>query len=89
LAAAGEWIEADPELELLLPPESVCVCFRGRGCDSAAVCEQLGLESELKIGHGTVAGERAIRLGCLNPEPDEERVEQLLQTVKAAARRLV
>ncbi len=84
-AAAAERIEADPALELLMPPESVCVCFRVRGCDSAAVCEQLDLESELKIGHGTVAGERAIRLVCVNPELDEAWIEQLLETVKSAA----
>jgi len=87
-AFAARAIADDSELELVLPPESVNVCFRVRGRSSAAVCELLDAEAVLKIGHGIAAGRRAIRLVCLNPDLEERDIEGVLDEVKLAARRL-
>jgi len=86
LAAAK--IDADPELELLEPPASINVCFAARGADSAEICDWLDREGRLKIGHGTFAGRRALRLVCVNPDLEEAELDAILDEVRAAARAL-
>jgi len=86
LAAAK--IDADPELELLEPPPSINVCFVARGVASDAVCDRLDHDGRLEIGWGDVAGRRAIRLVCVNPELDGRDLDAILDEVKRAARGL-
>jgi glutamate/tyrosine decarboxylase-like PLP-dependent enzyme len=85
---AARLVSDDPDLELILPPESVNVCFQVRGRDSAAVCDLLDAESRLLISHGIAAGHRAIRLVCLNPGLDERGLEAVLDEIKSTALRL-
>ena len=85
---AAELIDADPELDLVLWPPSVNVCFTVRGRDSAAVCNALDHASRYKISHGLALGRRAIRLVCVNPDLTEADLRSFLQTVKEVAERL-
>jgi len=84
-ARAAELVAADPALRLLEPPMSINVCFEVRRRSSAAICEKLDREGRLKIGHGIVAGRRAIRLVCVNPDLEERDLAAILAEVKAAA----
>lgn len=86
LAAAK--IDADPDLELVEPPASINVCFAARGVDSAEICDWLDREGRLKIGYGTLAGRRALRLVCVNPDLEETELGAILEEVRAAARAL-
>jgi len=86
LAAAK--IAADPALELIEPPPSINVCFAVRGRDSAAICDGLDRAGRLKIGYGTVAGRRALRLVCVNPDLEESDLDAILGEIRAAARAL-
>jgi len=42
-------------------------------------------EGRLKIGHGEVAGRRAIRLVCVNPDLNEGDLRAILGEIKTAA----
>ena len=81
-------IEADPELELVMPPESICVCFEVRGVPSAAICRRLDDTGRLLVGHGEASGRRAIRLVCVNPDLDESDLDAALHEIKRAAAEL-
>ncbi len=85
---AAELIDLDPTLELTEPPPSINVCFEVRGRSSLSVCERLDRDGRLKIGYGTVAGRRVIRLVCVNPDLDEGTLLAILTQVKAAAAEL-
>ena len=82
---AASVIESDPELELVIEPESVNVCFEVVNRSSDEICDRLDREGRLKIGHGVANGRRAIRLVCLDPDLDEERIEAVLDEIKAVA----
>jgi glutamate/tyrosine decarboxylase-like PLP-dependent enzyme len=83
---AAELIEADPELVLSVPPESINVCFEVRDRSSAEICSWLDSEGRVKIGHGMVDGRCAIRLVCVNPELTEDDLAAILGEVKLAAK---
>jgi glutamate/tyrosine decarboxylase-like PLP-dependent enzyme len=85
---AADLIRDDPELELVTEPQTVNVCFRVKDTDSPALCEFLDLHGMLKIGHGAINRLNAIRLVCVNPDLDEERLVDVLDTIKDGARRL-
>ncbi|MCP4201730.1 MAG: aminotransferase class V-fold PLP-dependent enzyme [bacterium] len=85
---AARIIEEDPQLELARHPETVNVCFRVPGVSSEELCDHLDRQGILKIGHGTVAGESAVRLVCVSPDLDEDRIVTVLGEIKAAARAL-
>ena len=87
-AWAARRIDADPDLELVLPPESINVCFAVPGRSSAAICERLDDEGRLLIGHGEAAGRRAIRLVCVDPDLDEADLGTALAEIKRAADRV-
>jgi glutamate/tyrosine decarboxylase-like PLP-dependent enzyme len=84
--AAARLIERDPALELVVEPQTVNVCFRVKGIDSARLCNYLDRHRILKIGHGTIGSNSAIRLVCVNPDLDHERIADVLEEIKAAAR---
>ncbi len=81
-------VEADPELELVLPPPSINVCFEVCGKSSAAVCERLDDEGRLLVGHGEANGRRAIRLVCINPDLSESDLDAALAEIKRTAAEL-
>ena len=81
-------IEADPELDLVMPPESINVCFEVVGRSSAAICERLDDKGRLLIGHGEVNGRRAIRLVCVNPDLDRSELDAALDEIKRTAAEL-
>ena len=87
-AHAARRIEEDPELELVMPPESICVCFEAPGVSSAAICERLDDTGRLLVGHGQAGGRRAIRLVCVNPDLGESDLDAALDEIKRTAAEL-
>ena len=84
-AHAARRIAAEPDFDLVMPPESINVCFEVRGRSSAAVCERLDDEGRLLIGHGAANGRRAIRLVCVDPDLDEADIDAALAEIRRAA----
>ncbi len=85
---AARTIADDPELELVCQPHTVNVCFRVCGVSSAELCDYMDQKCILKIGHGTVGEQAAIRLVCVNADLDEDRIVSILGDIKDAARAL-
>jgi glutamate/tyrosine decarboxylase-like PLP-dependent enzyme len=85
---ATEMIQADPELQLSIEPQSVNVCFEVKGKSSAAICHYLDVEARLKVGHGVVNGRSALRLVCVNPDLTEADLRLALDEIKAVAAKL-
>ena len=81
-------VEADPGLELVMPPQSINVCFEVRGTPSAAICERLDDEGRLLVGHGEAGGRRAIRLVCVNPDLEESDLDAALAEIQRTAAEL-
>ncbi|GAB4235342.1 MAG: aspartate aminotransferase family protein [Acidobacteriota bacterium] len=85
---AAERITGDPELDLVLPPESVNVCFRVRGADSARLAAELDRRGVAKISWGSFRGKTFLRLPCVNADLRESDIARLLEQIKAVARTL-
>ena len=85
---AAAVITEDPELELVMEPPSINVCFEVEGRSSAAVCDRLDREGRLLVGHGSAGGRRAIRLVCINPDLQERDLDDAIAEVKRAAAEL-
>jgi glutamate/tyrosine decarboxylase-like PLP-dependent enzyme len=85
---AAQRIQDDPEMDLVVWPESVNVCFEVRKTPSEAICERLDREARLLIGHGRVDGRCAIRLVCVNPDLTEGDIDAALDEIKRAAAEL-
>jgi len=85
---AAASIEEDPAFDLLLPPESINVCFEVRGRSSAEVCDRLGKDGRLLVGHGKALGRRAIRMVCVNPDLDESDIDGALSEIRQVAEEL-
>jgi glutamate/tyrosine decarboxylase-like PLP-dependent enzyme len=81
-------IQADSDLELVIPPPSINVCFEVAGKSSAAICERLDDQGRLLVGHGEADGRRAIRLVCVNPDLDESDLDAALSEIKRTAAEL-
>lgn len=82
---AAQRIQDDPELDLLVWPESINVCFDVREAQSEEICERLDRQGRLLIGHGRVDGRCAIRLVCVNPDLTEGDIDVALEEIKRAA----
>lgn len=82
---AARLVEADPDLELLVAPQSLNVCFAVPGVASEAVCNHLDRTGRLLIGHGAVAGRSAIRLVIVNPALRHVDLVDILSEIKLAA----
>lgn len=82
---AAAAVAADPAFELVAEPQSVNVCFTVRGADAAAVCRRLDAVHGVKVGHGTVAGRRVIRLVCADPTLGADDLDAFLAAVRTAA----
>ena len=84
-AYAVERIEADPELRLVVRPQSTNVCFELPGRPSDVICSELARQGRLKIGYGVVAGHKAIRLPCVNPDMEFGDLDTMFAEIKAVA----
>ncbi len=82
---AADKIDADPDLDLVAPPESICVCFEVTGHSAAKICGRLDLENRMKVGFGQVGERQAIRLVCVNPDLEERDINFALDEIKAVA----
>ncbi len=78
---AADAVTRRPELELILEPQSINVCFRMRGRPARHICEELDRRGIAKIGWGSFRGREFIRLVCVNPDVSESDLESLLEAI--------
>ncbi|NNK10423.1 MAG: aminotransferase class I/II-fold pyridoxal phosphate-dependent enzyme, partial [Flavobacteriaceae bacterium] len=88
----GEMIEADPELELALPPMSNIVCFRyqqpGLSLEEAnglnrKIRQELLEEGKFYIVQTRIRGKQYLRCTIMNPFTTPQHLEELLSMVKS------
>lgn len=84
----AEEVRRRPALELLEPPESVCVCFQVRGKPSGEICRRLYRQGKAAVGSGVVAGRDVIRLVTVNPEITRDDLFRFLDEVLEVASEL-
>lgn len=85
---AGERVAADPELQLVLPPESVNVCFQVRGVDSPRLAAELDRRGLAKISWGSFRNQTFLRLPCVNADLHESDIDHLLEKIKEVGKSL-
>ncbi len=74
-------VKSYDELELLMEPESIIVCFKHKSLDSIEICNQLNSSNLAKIGYCSFQGETYIRQVCINPKITENDYEKLLKHI--------
>lgn len=91
---ARELVEADPNLNLLAPVESVNVCFQYvfENCDdhetnvlNLRIREQLLRSGRSAVNYATINGQTAIRLAFINPDINREDVKLFFRHVHEVA----
>jgi sulfinoalanine decarboxylase len=78
---AADSVKQHRDLELVLEPESINVCFRMRGRSARRICEELDRRGIAKVGWGSFRDREFIRLVCVNPGLSESDLESLLDTI--------
>ncbi len=84
-AHATARIEADPRLELSLPPASVNVCFEVRGKSSRGLCRALWERNIASIGHAVVDGREVVRWVFVNPAVQTSDIDAVLDDLVRVA----
>jgi glutamate/tyrosine decarboxylase-like PLP-dependent enzyme len=99
----ADWIEEEPELELLQRPDLNIVCFRYRGCEGVDdagrglrvdACNAAIQKRVEHAGHGWLSltqyrGRKYLRAVILHPDTDEPRLRRILDDVLEAGRALL
>jgi len=77
-------VQADPDLELSCPVESVTVCFEVKGHRSDVLCEVMRRNADAVVGYSVVGSRRVIRLAITNGAMSEPDVHDFFTKLKAA-----
>jgi glutamate/tyrosine decarboxylase-like PLP-dependent enzyme len=85
---AGSVIEANENMTLTVPVESVNVCFEYKDRSSVEICDQLRKQNLEVVGYATVNGRVIIRLACFNPASTTQDVDRFLENVRLVASQL-
>jgi len=82
---AASRVRAAADMQLVLEPQSVNVCFTVEGVGSQALCEALHERGEALVGWATTKGKTVVRLVCVDPAMREEDVHAFFDAVERAA----
>ena len=85
---AATTIRGDRLLSLVHEPQSLNVCFVAHGVPSADICAELHREGLVMVGTGDVAGQRTIRLVCVDAGMTREDIDTFFAAVDKVASRL-
>ena len=91
---AEEWIHQSPHLKMIVPRESICVCFqfvdskagienskKEQNALNQTIRDALLQSGKLMINYGWFNGQLAIRLAPLNADLQKEHIEKMLQMI--------
>ncbi len=81
-------IQAQPDLELLVPVGLSAVCFRHRTKDNAAILRRVIARGRVYISNATINGQFALRACFVNHRAKEEDVRAIVSECIAAAREI-
>jgi len=84
------WVDADPDWELLAPVPFSTICFRYKnGVDldavNAAILERVNAGGQVFLSHTKLSGTYALRVALGNPRQTDEHVARCWAFLKAAA----
>lgn len=79
-------LEAAPDFELVLPPETNIVCYRMRGVDNRALRERVVRDGRFYIVGTQLPGGYALRSTIMNPLTEEADLDALLDHLRALCR---
>lgn len=76
-------IKKDKDLELVLEPECINVCFRVKNRPAEKICEQLDKQGLIKVSYGNREGKSFIRLMCVNADMTKKDIDNFFTHVKS------
>ncbi len=76
-------IKKDKDLELVLEPECINVCFHVRGKSAEKICEQLDNQWLIKVGYGIRKDKTFIRMVCVDPDMTKKDIQNFFDCVKS------
>jgi aromatic-L-amino-acid/L-tryptophan decarboxylase len=84
----AEWVDADPDWELVAPQRFSLVVFRRNGSDeeNEAILEGVNASGELFISHTRLNGRYVLRLAIGNARTTEDDVRRAWEALKRASR---
>jgi len=84
----AEWVDADPDWELVAPQRFSLVVFRRNGSDeeNEAILERVNASGELFISHTRLNGRYVLRLAIGNARTTEDDVRRAWEALKRASR---
>jgi aromatic-L-amino-acid decarboxylase len=84
----AEWVDGDPEWELVAPQRFSLVVFRRNGSDeeNAALLERVNRSGEIFISHTRLNGRYVLRLAIGNERTTEDDVRRAWEALRQASR---
>lgn len=82
---AAERIARHADMELYMDPETINVCFRSKHLDSETACRLLDEVHGIKLSFAQLAQNKYIRLVCVNPNMDENFIDNLVEQIHRIA----
>lgn len=82
---AYEYIDAQPDFECPVAPESNILCFRLAGCSDAehiTIRDRLTVDGRFYISTTSFNGTRYLRLALMNPDTGMKNVRSLIETIR-------
>jgi glutamate/tyrosine decarboxylase-like PLP-dependent enzyme len=76
-------VNADPDLELSCPVESITVCFEVAGYSSDLLCEALRRNGDAVVGYSIVGSRKVVRLAITNGAMTEQDIDAFFTRLKA------
>ena len=87
----SEWIEADPDFEIVAPTPLNLVCFRHRSSDelNERIMDEVNGSGEIFLTHTRLNGRLVLRLCVGQSHTEAEHVERAWRVIAEAAQRLL
>lgn len=80
---AASVIKKDKELELVMEPECINICFRVKNKPAEKICEQLDKQWLIKVSYGNRRGKSFIRLMTVNADMTHKDIDTFFKHVKS------
>jgi aromatic-L-amino-acid decarboxylase len=85
-----EWVEADPDFELVVPAPLNVVCFRHRAGDgvSEAIMNAVNASGEMFLTHTKLDGQFVLRMSIAQTNTQRRHVEHAWKLLREAAEKV-
>ncbi|MFK0569752.1 pyridoxal phosphate-dependent decarboxylase family protein [Endozoicomonas sp.] len=79
---AADCVRNDPDFELVIPPQSLNLCFTVKKMNAIDLCNGLNEAGICMVGYGTWKNLTFVRLILLNPDLESQDIDGFFQQVK-------